>query len=430
MQNPYAFQFFKPRNTLLLTGAMTLILGVVLRHPLFLMVSAMCASSVVIEFVHAMLLLREVHAEREHHDRAFQGSEVGVSLRVRPVATMAAELVVIEDNFPPGTAGRVRKLLDFPLRLGSLVEVGYLGTCDHRRGLYLLGPVKLQACDPLGFFARELFLDTMTRLVVYPVAADLEEAEVLGEGVLSHVGLEAKPRAGVSEEFLGIREYRHGDPPRLIDWKSTARHGRMMVKEFEEEITTLVTFFVDLGRLGLVGVGDQTSVEYGIRCCASLAKRAQELGHDMQYFGVGQTVDHVPPGSGVGHLLAILDRLAFAKAQGDSAFPFVVKDFARHLPRGSTAILLLGATTIDFETMQPTVATLLDRRILPIMVLIDDRAFIKIYREQEDRHHASLPLEEIARRLQLMGARIHIIKRAKTIEQALVQGLEQEGLGS
>lgn len=426
--SPYAFQFFKPRNTLLLTAALTLVLGVVLRHPLFLMVATTCGCAILVSFVQATRLLRDVEAERGHHGRAFQGSQVAVSLRLRAVATSAAELTVVEDQFPPGNAGRVRRLLEFTFRPGTAVEIGYIGTCDHRRGLYLLGPVRVEARDASGFFARELLLGTLTQLLVYPLAVDLEETEVLGEGILSHVGLEAKPRAGVSEEFFGLRDYRHGDPPRLIDWKSTARQGRVMVKEFEEEVTTLVTFFLDLGRLGLSGVGDQTSVEYGIRCCASLAKRSQELGHQLQFFGIGQNVDRVPPGSGIPQLLTILDRLAFAKPQGDSAYPFVVGNLARELPRGSTAVMLLGATTIDFNTMQPVVAAMIDRRILPIFVLIDDRAFIKIYREQEDRHHASLPLEEIARRLEVMGARIHLIRRAKTIEQAMVQGLEQEGL--
>jgi uncharacterized protein (DUF58 family) len=425
--NRAVFQFFKPRNTLLLLGTLSIMVGIFLRNPLLLQISAASFSAVALSFFQAFRTLRNVEVARSHHGRAFQGSEVAVSLRLHATEGTDSELVVVEDDFSPASAGRVRRLLENPLRRDDIIEINYFGSCDHRRGLYLIGPVKLRSQDAFGFFSREVTVDCLTRLVVYPLAVDLQHAKLLGEGILPHVGLEVKPRAGVSEEFLGVREYRHGDPPRFIHWKSTARHGRFMVKEFEEEITTLTTFFLDLGRLGLVGIGDQTSVEYGIRCCASLSKRATELGHQIQFFGIGKDIEHVPPGAGTFHLLTILDRLAFLKPEGESGFAAVVKDLVKNLPRGSTAVLLTGATTVHLETMSATVSLLVDRMVLPIFVLIDDRAFIKIYREQESRHVEALPLEEVAKQLQLLGARVHIIRRAKSMEQALLQGLEREG---
>ncbi|CAN5374404.1 hypothetical protein BH09SUM1_BH09SUM1_02340 [soil metagenome] len=419
-------QFLKPRNTLLFFSVLSLVIGGFLRHAGLIAFGVAGVGALVIAFVQAYGLLSGVRVQRLHHPRAFQGSSVAVNLQVAGEDDRAPELLLVEDSFPPSSTSRIRRLVEHPLKKGNVIEINFVGSCDHRRGRYILGPVRLQAADGYGFFTRELIMESFTELLVYPLAVELRSTKLLGEGTLAHVGLEMSRRSGLSEEFAGVRDYRPGDPPRLVHWKSTARHGKLMVKEFQEEITTLVSLFIDMGKLGLVGVGDQTSVEYGVKSCASIAKRTIELGHRLQFFGVGEKVDHIPPGAGTVHLLTVLDRLSLLRAQGDSAFAIVVGDLARELPRGSTAVAIMGATTIQFDAMERALAIMLDRHILPIIVLVDDRAFIKIYREQEMAHVKAASLEEITRRLTLLGARVHVIRRAKTIEQALIQGLEQE----
>ncbi len=424
--DPYTLQFLKPRNTLVFLATLSGYLGFTLQNPRLLMLFAASLAALVMALWQTRGLLSSVRVRRTHYPRAFQGSTVAVNLEVTGEDKKEPELLVVEDSFPPATTSRIRRLLEKPLRENQVMAIQFFGPCEHRRGLYVLGPVRAEACDAMGFFRRQLIIDEFTTLTVYPEAVNLTQVDLLGEGTLAHVGLDMTRNTGASEEFLGIREYRPGDSPRIVDWKSTARHNELMVKEFEEERTTFISFFLDLGRLGLVGVGDQTSVEYGIKSCASLAKRAVERGHHIELFTVGEEVDHIPLGGGTAHLLTILDRLAIVRPGGESAFAAVVGDLAPGLARGGTAVLLMGATTIDFETIEPVIAQMIYRQILPVIVLIDDRAFIKIFREQEDRHYTALPLEEIVRNLTLMGARVHVVSRGRSMEQALLQGLERE----
>lgn len=424
--DPYTFHFLRPRNSMVLLGTVSGVAGAVTYSPHLLMLAAACYTAVIFSLIQAWRLIKNVRVRRSHHPRVFQHNTLGVTLDVTCDDEKAPELVLLQDTFAPATASRIRRLIETPLRKGTTMRVHYFGKCEHRRGLYILGPISIDASDVFGFFRRQLILDEFTNLTVYPQAVDLHQVNLLDEGTLAHVGLDTSRRTGVSEEFIGIREYRPGDSQRIVHWKSTARHGKIMVKEFQEELTTFVTFFLDLGRLGLVGIGDQTSVEYGIKACASLAKRAVERGHHVSLFTIGSNVDHIPLGGGTAHLLAILDRLALAKPEGQSAFAIVVGDLANSLTRGSTAVLIMGATTIEFDTLEPVIARFLDKQILPVIAVIDDRAFIKVYREQEERHHEALPLEEIVRQLRVMGARVHMITRAKSIEQALLQGLDQE----
>lgn len=425
---PDTLQILRPRNTLLFFATLSMVMGVFLHHPGFLMLAVGGIVAVVMAYLGAYRSLENLEVRRHHHPRAFQNSPVTVSLSIGEGKGTRGELVLVEDEFPPGNTSRIRRLVEYPLGEGRGVEIAFQGNCDHRRGMYILGPVRMETHDSLGFFRREVVVECFTKLLVYPEAVDLTGMNLLGEGTLPNAGLEMTRRPGAGEEFMGLRPYRPGDPIRRVHWKSSAHHGSLLVKEFREEVTTLVSLFLDVGRMGLVGVGDQTSVEYGTKCCASVARRASALGHRMQLFTVGKSVDHLPPGAGTGHLLSILDRLAYIRPEGDSGFLAVVGDLAATLPRGSTAVLILGATTIDGDTAHGVLARLMARGVLPIFILIDDRAFIKIFREQEIRHAEAMSLEETARTLRLAGARVHVVGKARSMKQALLQGLEREAV--
>jgi len=56
------------------------------------------------------------------------------------------------------------------------------------------------------------------------------------------------PRRGQGPDYLSVREYRAGDPMRHVHWALTARHGRLMVREFEEERTRRLVVVVDTER--------------------------------------------------------------------------------------------------------------------------------------------------------------------------------------
>ena len=96
------------------------------------------------------------------------------------------------------------------------------------------GPVSsrawvLESGDPLGFFRWRrrkpdaevtLVLPRFTSLLAQPDVRELEASI-------------AAPRAGSGTELFGVREYRPGDPLRRIHWRSSARRGELVVREFE-----------------------------------------------------------------------------------------------------------------------------------------------------------------------------------------------------
>jgi uncharacterized protein (DUF58 family) len=114
--------------------------------------------------------------------------------------------------------------------------VGPLG-----RGAVMAQACVLESSDPLGFFRFRrqaadgeiaLVLPRFMSLVGRPQARELEASV-------------SAPRAGSGMELFGVREYRAGDPLRRIHWRSSARLGQLVVREYEPPGQQTVGIFCD-----------------------------------------------------------------------------------------------------------------------------------------------------------------------------------------
>jgi uncharacterized protein (DUF58 family) len=99
----------------------------------------------------------------------------------------------------------------------------------------------LEASDPLGLFRHRrrtpdaevaLVLPKFTSLAAHSDVRELEASV-------------AAPRAGSGTEIFGVREYRPGDPLRRIHWRSSARHGELVVREYEPPGVQTLGIFCD-----------------------------------------------------------------------------------------------------------------------------------------------------------------------------------------
>jgi uncharacterized protein (DUF58 family) len=406
-----------------MTASIGITTGLALQNPLLLYGGALAGVALLLAFIHAAGLLRRIQIKRVHTPRAFEGQHVPVDLEIESNAFFRPSFVVVEDQFPPSGPGKVRHLVERPITRGHKLIVHYSGECTRHRGLYTLGPAVLEARDTLGLLRRTVMAEEFTPLLVYPATIELEGKRLHGRGTQFHVGIETSRRPGQSEEFTGLREYHFGDGSNTIHWRSTARRGIPLVKEFREDLTTEVTLFLDMGRLGLGGLGDQTTIEYSIKAAASLARRAVERGFGVQLFAVGPEIEHIPSGRGARHLLMVLDSLALLKVEGESRFEGALYDHTPHLRRGSTLIVIQSVTTVNIEATRKVLQTLSNRRVHVQFVLVEDRDFVKLYREQEDRHFKAPKTAIIASALSEMGAEVSIIRKSSHPLASLHDGL-------
>lgn len=119
-----------------------------------------------------------------------------------------------------------------PLLLARATHAQRIGIPAQRRGVIAVGPVRSVRADPIGLLHRDIQWTKRHTLFVHPKTVSLPTT---ASGFVRD--LEGTPSSAlVSDDisFHAVREYMPGDAPRNIHWKSTAKTGTLMVRQYEE----------------------------------------------------------------------------------------------------------------------------------------------------------------------------------------------------
>jgi uncharacterized protein (DUF58 family) len=134
------------------------------------------------------------------------------------------------------------------------IEPGQTAALSYRirplaRGHHRFGPVAARVDTPLRLWQRGLALGAADDVRVYPDFARITQYTLLAtDHRLAQIGLLQRRRRGEGLDFHQLREYRHGDTSRQVDWKATARMGRLIAREYQDERDQRIVFLVDCGQ--------------------------------------------------------------------------------------------------------------------------------------------------------------------------------------
>jgi uncharacterized protein (DUF58 family) len=118
-----------------------------------------------------------------------------------------------------------------------------------RRGTATYAAAELRVRSLLGLFEMRHRLGGTATLRVYPnFAAVSGYAWLAGDRRLSEIGIKSYPMRGSGIDFKQLADYRPGDAIRDVDWKATLRHGKPIVREYQDERDQRVVFLLDCGR--------------------------------------------------------------------------------------------------------------------------------------------------------------------------------------
>jgi len=262
----------------------------------------------------------------------------------------------------------------------------------RQRGAFPLGPTVLTAGDPFGIFhSRKTFPSTQS-LVVLPMLVNIS-AFPSPQGSLPGGQAIRRKASGVTPHAAGVREYVTGDPMKAIHWQSTARRGRLMVKEFEQDPQAETWIFLD-AQAGLhfaLPEGEVTehvddlifrrrpqinlapsTIEYGVTLAASLAHYFIARGRAVGLVCAAQVLTVIPAERSVRQESKILETLAFIKAAGDLSIAALAAAQVRHLPLGSSVILI---TPSDRPDAALAVEEFQRRNLHPLVLLLEAATF-------------------------------------------------------
>jgi uncharacterized protein (DUF58 family) len=178
-----------------------------------------------------------------------------------------------------------------------------------RRGVYPLETLTLATSFPFGLFRKERDVELPGEAVVWPRHdRPVREPRPAGERV-RRAGETFAGAAGSRGEYRSLRPYRPGDDPRDVHWKTTARLGAPVVREYERDRAQALWICLELRWPG----GD--AAEAACETAASLASDAARRG---DAFGFATAEARVQPGAGSAQLERVLDALARARFRPDA----------------------------------------------------------------------------------------------------------------
>lgn len=217
--------------------------------------------------------LFNLQAERRLPFPVHAGSEVSSSILIRNTSKwFSASFVCIEDHVS-GTGVSRKPLLSAVTLIPPGADVTTWQTTKfHRRGEKEFTSLTFFSQFPLSLFRYEFTIELSQTLVAYP------RLKRIGYRLMPDIPdrqwertVPSRPRHQ-QEEFAGLREFREGDNPKWIHWKSSGRaDGRLLVKEFEGSALKRARVVLD-AYLPEQSAKGERQLERAIEVAASLAQ--------------------------------------------------------------------------------------------------------------------------------------------------------------
>jgi len=230
------------------------------------------------------------------------------------------------------------------------------------RGMLHFDGITLARTDPFGLFYACRFFPLPQSLTILPVRYDLPRFCLPGNRRHQSGGIALISSVGDSEEFISLRDYRPGDPLRKIHWKSWAKTGKPVVREFQGEYFVRHALILDTFQQE-----EYTEVfEEAVAVAASFActVRTQESLLDLMFVGT-ETVC-ITSGRGLGHLDRTLEVLASVRPCRDSEFVRLASSVLERTAFLSGCICVL----LKWDADRSDFIAQLRAKGLPVLVLV------------------------------------------------------------
>lgn len=283
------------------------------------------------------------------------------------------------------------------------------GRCQ-RRGVFSLGPWELRSGDPLGLFQVVVAYPDVRSILVYPRAMVLPDLR-LPRGLAPGVARTQRRTQQTTTTVATVRPYTPGDPLRAIHWRKTAHMGGVqpgglpfMVKQFDLEPSGDLWIVLDLDPAGHAGRGSESTLEYAITLCASLA--TQMLAENRRV-GLAAPGCQLPPQSGQLQLWRILEALAQADPVPGYPLDRLLRDLHPTSGRGRTIVAVTPSTD---PAWTGELLHLAERGNAPAALLLDAASFLAA--DAPEQPAAAARLAGLRALLSQHGVPSHLIDRS------------------
>ncbi len=269
------------------------------------------------------------------------------------------------DHYPPGCD--IDGLpFDFVLAPKSRGSASYQLRFTAR-GEHTFTGIELLTDSPLRLIRRRVFVAEPCAVRVYPnFAAVAKYALLATDNRLSQIGVKRRRRRGEGLEFHQLREYREGDTPRQIDWKATARIGKLISREYQDERDQQIFFLLDCGnRMRAKEEGALSHFDEALNALLLLSHVALRQGDAVGCISFGHDSRVIPAQKGHAMLNRLMERLFDLEPGGNTPdYRSAATQLARTVHKRSLVLILTNLRDEDDDELRAAIEALRHRHLV------------------------------------------------------------------
>jgi len=220
----------------------------------------------------------------------------------------------------------------------------------QKRGIYSIGPAKLDSGDLFGIFEQTKDITQPQYLTVFPSLLPFPKLELPAEDPFGDQRSK-RPLFEDPNRPMGVREYQPGDSFRRVHWPATAHAGRLQVKVFQPTTSQIMVVCMNVSTFSRHWEGVYTDLlEHLIKVAATLINQGINEGYKVGLIANGCLAHadqpfRIPPGRSPQQLASLLQALAGVTSVVTGSFDrFLLSEIPR-IQYGATLIILTAITT-------------------------------------------------------------------------------------
>jgi uncharacterized protein (DUF58 family) len=251
----------------------------------------------------------------------------------------------------------------------------------RRRGEHRVGPLTVRVLGPWGFgwAQRELLPEEPRR--VYPQTRwQGRVGRLLALAHRRELGRAPLRLRGAGSEPYALRDYQPGDPPTRIQWKASARRGRLITREDTWERGLRLVVLLDCGRAMTSMDGGRSKLDHALAAALALVRVGVSRGDRVTVVGFSDRIERVVrvhSGSrAAGEAYAALYDLEARLAE--PAYDLAVDTASAVEPRRATVVLLTSVVDLAAAELLRTALVRLARRHRPVLVNLEDPDLVRL----------------------------------------------------
>ncbi len=166
------------------------------------------------------------------------------------------------------------------------------------RGEYHFGGLNIYVAGPLGLVRKRYTFDADAMVPSYPSFIQMRQYQIMAiSNRLQELGVKQVRRLGHTTEFEQIKEYVRGDDYRTLNWKATARSGKLMVNQYRDERAQHIYCLIDKSRNMKMPFEGLSLLDYAINASLVLSNIALLKQDKAGLVAFSEKIDSILPSS-------------------------------------------------------------------------------------------------------------------------------------